>query len=63
MTVQRDMCGECTRNGKIWGLRRRDVVIRLIDFDWAGGMGEAKYPIGVNKTTMRRPDKKGPTQK
>ena len=33
-----------------------DVKIRLIDFDWAGPIGEAKYPADVNKITMRRPD-------
>ncbi|KAF8339438.1 hypothetical protein F5887DRAFT_979972 [Amanita rubescens] len=33
-----------------------DVKIHLIDFDWAGPIGEAKYPAEVNKITMRRPD-------
>ncbi|KAF8349607.1 hypothetical protein F5887DRAFT_1279875 [Amanita rubescens] len=33
-----------------------DVMIHLIDFDWAGPIGEAKYPADVNKITVRRPD-------
>jgi len=33
-----------------------DVKIHLIDFDWAGPIGEAKYPADVNRITMRRPD-------
>ncbi|KAF8346757.1 hypothetical protein F5887DRAFT_831751, partial [Amanita rubescens] len=33
-----------------------DVKIHLIDFDWAGPIGEAKYPADVNKITVRRPD-------
>jgi serine/threonine protein kinase len=39
----------------IESLASEDVAIHLIDFDWAGRLGEAKYPIEVNKTTMRRP--------
>ena len=34
----------------------KDVKIHIIDFDWAGKVGEAKYPIGVNTETMKRPD-------
>ncbi|KAK2460464.1 hypothetical protein APHAL10511_007511 [Amanita phalloides] len=30
-----------------------DVKIHLIDFDWAGFIGEAKYPAEVNKRIMR----------
>ncbi len=33
-----------------------DVTIHLIDFDWAGPIGEVKYPVDVNKITVRRPD-------
>jgi len=33
-----------------------DEKIHLIDFDWAGPIGEAKYPADVNKITVRRPD-------
>ena len=33
-----------------------DVTIHLIDFDWAGCVGEAKYPIGMNCETVRRPE-------
>ncbi len=32
------------------------VRIHLIDFDWAGPVGEAKYPADINKITVRRPD-------
>ncbi|KAG6877125.1 hypothetical protein C0993_010077 [Termitomyces sp. T159_Od127] len=33
-----------------------DVVrVHLIDFDWAGRIGEAKYPSGLNYTTVKRP--------
>lgn len=28
----------------------------LIDFDWAGKEGEARYPINVNRTGIKRPD-------
>jgi hypothetical protein len=33
-----------------------DVNVHLVDFDWAGPVGVARYPIGVNKTTVWRPD-------
>jgi len=33
-----------------------DMRIYLIDFDWAGPIGEVKYPAEVNKITVRRPD-------
>ncbi|ESK86345.1 hypothetical protein Moror_5052 [Moniliophthora roreri MCA 2997] len=32
-----------------------DVRVHFIDFDWAGLAGEAKYPIGVNTISMKRP--------
>ena len=32
------------------------VNVQLIDFDWAGSVGVARYPLGVNKTTVWRPD-------
>jgi serine/threonine protein kinase len=32
-----------------------DVMVHLIDFDWAGPVGEAKYPMGINCKTVRRP--------
>jgi len=28
----------------------------LIDFDWAGPVGEAKYPLAVNCKTVKRPE-------
>lgn len=34
----------------------KDVRIHLVDFDWAGKAGEAKYPIGINTETVKRPD-------
>ena len=32
-----------------------DVTVHLIDFDWAGRIGEARYPMEINCTTVRRP--------
>lgn len=32
-----------------------EVKLHLIDFDWAGCVGEAKYPMGVNTVSVRRP--------
>ena len=32
-----------------------DVMVHLIDFDWAGRIGEARYPMEINCTTVRRP--------
>jgi hypothetical protein len=37
-------------------LESEDVGIHLVDFDWAGRIGEAKYPINVNKSSVSRPD-------
>jgi hypothetical protein len=36
-------------------LESEDVLIHLVDFDWAGRIGEAKYPVNINKTGVRRP--------
>ncbi|PFH48308.1 hypothetical protein AMATHDRAFT_42357 [Amanita thiersii Skay4041] len=33
-----------------------DVRIHLIDLDWAGPIGAAKYPADLNRITMRRPE-------
>jgi len=33
-----------------------DVIVHLIDFDWAGRVGEAKYPMRMNFTGVRRPE-------
>jgi serine/threonine protein kinase len=33
-----------------------DVKVHLVDFDWAGLIGEARYPIGVNGKTVKRPE-------
>jgi len=33
-----------------------DVKVHLIDFDWAGHLGEAKDPIGINCKTVKRPE-------
>ncbi|KAI0247579.1 hypothetical protein BJV78DRAFT_1133032 [Lactifluus subvellereus] len=35
--------------------RDEAFVIHLLDFDWAGRIGEVKYPMGVNTKTMTRP--------
>ncbi|KAF8646503.1 hypothetical protein AX16_007180 [Volvariella volvacea WC 439] len=29
---------------------------QLLDFDWAGRVGEVRYPINLNRKTVRRPD-------
>lgn len=31
------------------------VDVKLVDFDWAGVVGEARYPANVNHTDIRRP--------
>ena len=33
-----------------------DVKIHFVDFDFAGKIGEVKYPIGVHTKTVKRPD-------
>jgi len=33
-----------------------DVKVHFIDFDWAGKIGGAKYPNGLNRKTVRRPE-------
>jgi serine/threonine protein kinase len=37
-------------------LASEEVKIHFLDFDWAGRIGEAKYPIGINRETVRRPE-------
>ncbi|KAK1224751.1 hypothetical protein PQX77_012335 [Marasmius sp. AFHP31] len=32
-----------------------DVKVHFLDFDWAGRVGDAKYPFRVNTSTMTRP--------
>jgi serine/threonine protein kinase len=31
-------------------------TFQLVDFDWSGRIGEARYPLDVNTTTVKRPD-------
>ncbi|GBE81754.1 hypothetical protein SCP_0401270 [Sparassis crispa] len=31
------------------------IDVKLIDFDWAGPVGEVRYPPNVNRVTVRRP--------
>ena len=38
------------------GKEADDVIVHLIDFDWAGPIGIARYPMRVNKETVWRPD-------
>ncbi|KAF7970321.1 hypothetical protein HWV62_24398 [Athelia sp. TMB] len=38
------------------GATAGDVKIHLIDYDWAGLDGEATYPIGINRSSVTRPD-------
>ena len=33
-----------------------DVQVHIVDFDWAGREKEVKYPLGVNTSTVKRPD-------
>jgi hypothetical protein len=37
-------------------LDSNDVRIHFVDFDWAGRIGEAKYPDDINRITVRRPE-------
>jgi len=32
------------------------VRIHFVDFDWAGCIGEAKYPDDINRIMVRRPE-------
>ncbi|KAF5345593.1 hypothetical protein D9756_011048 [Leucocoprinus leucothites] len=32
-----------------------EVKVHLVDFDWAGRIGEATYPAGLNCESVRRP--------
>lgn len=34
----------------------KSCAIHIIDFDWAGTIGEAKYPLRVNTKTVLRPE-------
>ncbi|KAF8468174.1 hypothetical protein BDZ91DRAFT_848037 [Kalaharituber pfeilii] len=53
------------RNGLVHGdVRDSNLLVRtddevgcmLVDFDWAGKEGEARYPINVNRSDIRQPD-------
>jgi serine/threonine protein kinase len=37
-------------------LDSNDVRIHFVDFDWAGRIGETKYPDDINRITVRRPE-------
>ena len=39
----------------IESLASDDVAVHVVDFDWAGRIGEARYPIGMNTKTVQRP--------
>jgi serine/threonine protein kinase len=56
--------GELHRRGFVHGdIRPTNVMVKksgesgimLLDFDWAGAIGEARYPMNVNTTDIRRP--------
>lgn len=32
------------------------IAIKLIDFDWAGRVGDVRYPSNVNRLSVRRPE-------
>ena len=48
-------------HGDVWDI---NIMVRkddkpgfmLVDFDWSGIIGEARYPINVNKVDLWRPD-------
>ena len=44
----RDCNMMCMKDGGAWR-------VLLLDFDWAGRTGEARYPVGLNQETVRRP--------
>ena len=33
-----------------------DLRIHFVDFDWAGRIGEAEYPVDINRITVKRPE-------
>jgi len=33
-----------------------ELAVRIVDFDWAGIAGEARYPMNLNRVDLRRPD-------
>lgn len=35
------------------------IGIKVVDFDWAGGVGVVRYPINVNRDGIARPDTAG----
>jgi len=39
----------------VGSLASDNVAVHVVDFDWAGRIGEARYPIGVNTKTVWRP--------
>jgi len=44
----RDCNMMCMKKGGAWR-------VLLLDFDWAGRTGEARYPVGLDQETVRRP--------
>jgi serine/threonine protein kinase len=44
------------RTTNIMVKKSRQPGIFLIDFDWAGVIGEVRYPMNVNVEDIRRPD-------
>ncbi|KAG2336544.1 hypothetical protein BDR05DRAFT_1063613 [Suillus weaverae] len=46
-------------HGDLWDanfVARDDKHFMLLDFDWAGPIGKARYPMYVNRNDIRRPD-------
>lgn len=44
------------RNTNVMVKKDRGEGMYLVDFDWAGEYPDAKYPMNINESTVRRPD-------
>lgn len=59
MIVMDDLCDSYRCLSDCRGVDRPFEAIRrlLLDFDWAGRIGEARYPMNLNRSEgLRRPD-------
>ena len=44
------------RNVNVMVTNGPTVEVMLVDFDWAGKIGEARYPMNINREDVYRPD-------
>jgi len=44
------------RNVNVMVTNGSTVEVMLVDFDWAGKIGEARYPMNINREDVYRPD-------